>query len=206
MACWVRRCGRVMSDLMPHESAPVDTFREGDWDSAMVERAYQLWCIYGHSGTRVAFVLEREALIGTEDGAPIPVVPSAQTINGWARERGWEKRELVQLAEELPKRVLDLQVAKLTLAERAIETLRDLDAGLYDALDPRIASTKSKTAVEVLKMIGLGTFGANQGGLSVPQAQELMIALGEQAGEEHLSEKEKSRRNREAIAASKRGE
>lgn len=195
-----------MSDLMPHESQDVDSFREGDWDSAMQERAFQLWCIYGHSGTRVAFVLEREALAGTADGAAIPIVPSAQAINGWARQHAWEKRELAQLAQDLPKRVLDLQVAKLTLAERAIETLRDLDAGLYDALDPRIASTKSKTAVEVLKMIGLGTFGANQGGLSVPQAQELMIALGEQAGDEGLSAKEKSRQLRDQISGSKRGE
>ncbi len=194
----------MMSDLVPEQSKHVMT--GNGWESEMYELAFTFWCSHGQNGARVEFLLTQHALANTNEGEAVPPVPSVSTINGWAKEHAWEQRQWKQLSEDLPARVLRLQIAKLTLAEQAVETLHDVNAGRYDALDPRIASTKSKTAVEVLKMIGLGTFGANQGGLSVPQAQELMIALGEQAAEDEVSAKEKSRRNRERIAGSKRGE
>ena len=193
-------------DLVLDESTIVNTADRGEWASAMYEMAFMFWCSHGHNGARVEFLLERHAQAQTMEGEDIPPVPSARTITGWAREDRWEQREWKLLAENLPERVLRLQVAKLTLAEQAVETLQDMNAGVYDALDPRIASTRGKTAVEVLKMVGLGTFGANQGGLSLPGVQELMLALGDKGTTEQVSAKEQSRRNREAISASKRGE
>lgn len=196
----------MMSDLMVDELNPVDIADSGEWERAMYELAFTFWCSHGHNGARVEFLLTQHAQAQTMEGEAIPPVPSARTITGWAKDDQWEQRQWQNLSQDLPARVLRLQIAKLTLAEQAVETLHDVNAGVYDALDPRIASTKSKTAVEVLKMVGLGTFGANQGGLSVPGAQELMIALGEQADEKKLSAKEQSRANREHIAAGKRGE
>lgn len=172
----------------------------------MYELAFLFWCSHGHNGSRVAFLLERHAVAQTPEGAEVPPVPSVSTINGWAKEHRWEQREWKQLSEDLPARVLRLQIAKLTLAEQAIETLHDVNAGRFDDLDPRIASNKSKTAIETLKMVGLGTFGANQGGLSVVQPQELLLALGEQMEQQPVSAKEKSRQLREQISGSKRGE
>lgn len=172
----------------------------------MYELAFLFWCSHGHNGSRVEFLLERHAIAQTSEGEAVPPVPSVSTINTWAKEHQWEHREWKELGATLPARVLRLQVAKLTLAEQAIETLHDVNAGCFDHLDPRIASNKSKTAIETLKMVGLGTFGANQGGLSVVQPQELMLALGEQMDEKKLSAKEQSRVNRENIAAGKRGE
>lgn len=188
----------------PHEPAHVVT--GNGWEAAMYELAYLFWCAYGHNGARVEYLLERHVLAATPEGEPAAPVPSVSTINGWARDDRWEQRQWRELADDLQPRILRLQIAKLTLAESAIEQLHDVRAGKYDH-DPKLAAMKSRDGHDTLRMVGMGTFGANQGGLSVPQAQELMVALGELGGEsEPLSPRQRSRMAREQIAASKQGQ
>lgn len=171
----------------------------------MYERAYQLWCSTGRNGARVERILTAMVTQETPDGETIPPVPSLRTINDWAVQDRWEERFLRDFVADLPAKAMRYNVDLSVMVDSAFDALFDCRSGRYDH-DPKLRAAVERGAHDTLKLAGVGTAGANQGGLWLPNAQDILKALGQTAEEaKAIPPSAVSRNNREAIADSKRG-
>lgn len=156
------------------------------WPDEMKQRAQDLWSTVGGRNASATHQLLQAEM-------PDSAVPAAATIRSWASEEDWSSAADMELESTRGRTVRSLQAGWLTALEMAQATLLAGMAGLLDSA-PYGGSARIKSAELVLRTL------ERAGPLAqlpdpLPPSEDALKGL---------SEKEKSRRNREAIAEGKR--
>jgi hypothetical protein len=174
----------------------------GGWERAVKELAFTVWSWAGkQSGTATEFILLQEAIAATPEGQEPPPVPSARTINGWAREESWRSRFYRDLATgDFAAELTAAKVQVWQIGRGAGETMAKAQAGVYDH-NPSLLAAKIKEAEFAVRLAGSGTYGQQFGGSVEPRIEDL-LSTGDLAIEaEALTPQERGRRMREKIVA-----
>lgn len=178
-----------MSDplpLRPDVEVLTPPARFAPWPDAIRQRCQELWSTVG--GRNCAAV--HQLLQAELPGAP---VPAAATIRTWASEEDWGAAADVELEATRGRTVRSLQSGWLTALEMAQATLLAGMSGLLDS-SPYGGAARIKSAELVLRTLERAGMLAQLPD-PLPPSEDAMKGL---------SEKEKSRRNRDAIAEDKR--
>jgi hypothetical protein len=159
----------------------------------MYDLAYDYWCLAGGSAARAERHLRIWVEENTGDGEEARPIPARSTIAGWAKADDWERRQIRELRDGgLKQRLLRLEIRKLRQIESAYDIMDDIDAGVYDD-NPAEKGVMSRLAIEKMKVFGVGTAGANAGGL---QATSIQALVDEVRDDTALSAGEISKNNR----------
>ena len=105
----------------------------------------------------------------------------------------------VSVIDELP---VQFQERNLQVLENAQSGILDVQAGMLDD-NPAIANVRARLAIEISKALGVGTHGANAGGMFQLRVQDLQRALGQSPDAAEKSPLQIAREHRDAIKASK---
>lgn len=177
----------VPEPIRPEVEVLTKPARFTSWPPEIYDRAKALWSTYAG---RNAAATERLLQAEVEEGSP---VPAAVTIRRWATDDRWHMAADHDLETTRGQTVRQLQVGWLTALELAQGTVI---AGMHGLLDdlPYGGAARLKSAELTFRTL-------ERAGMLAKLPDPLPVSDDELA---KLSEKEKSRRNRDAIAESKR--
>ena len=194
---------RVVRALTPVPPAARPTQPAGGgWEDAVKEVAFTVWCWAGkQSGVATEFILMQEAQATTPEGQEPPPVPSARTINQWAREDGWRSRFYQDLARgDFSAELAAAKVQYWQIGRAAGETMAKAQAGCWDHT-PSLLVAKIKEAEFAVRLAGSGTYGQQFGGSVEPRIEDLLSAEDLAIEAETLTPQARGRRMRDQIVA-----
>ena len=135
---------------------------KGSFDEAIKELCFEIWLFLADRNAEETrrLLAEKIETVAAEGGPKPDRIPSARTIQNWAKTEQWAYKAN-DLIRNTAEHIDESQIARLfVLSDEAINFAHRLIRGDYDHFhSPGVLAVKWDAAKEMLKFRGLGTSG-----------------------------------------------